>query len=216
MDRDPAAADLPVAQLVPTTVAQALPGGSVQTWPSPGNPGAPTYWPDTERVGYFDAAGSLDHDDFIDGTYHNGTGLGKLTYIGGHSFSTAVPYSGNFEGPYLRAFYNSLFFNGSAVAKLDLTYSPTTYPQNGTGLLTANIANTGASVATNVRQRQRQAEPRLHVRRDDLRACAGRHRRPSDWSDADMGQQPRQTSPAAQTAATFQVAVPTFGLGHGG
>ena len=47
--------------------------------------------------------------------------LGKLTYIGGHSFSTSLPYCGNSEAPYLRAFYNSLFFNGSAVAKLDLT-----------------------------------------------------------------------------------------------
>ena len=146
---DSLAAKLPVAQVVPTAVAQALPGGSVQTWPSTGNPGAPAYYPETERVGYFEA-GAIDHDNIIAGTYHNGTGLGKLTYIGGHSFSTAVPYSGNFEAPYLRAFYNSLFFNGSAVAKLDLTFSPTTFPQNGTGLLTAKIVNTGASTATNV------------------------------------------------------------------
>ena len=146
---NPAAADLPTAQLVAPAVAPALPGGSVQTWPSPGNPGAPTYWSNTERVGFFDTAGA-DHDQIISGTYHDGTGLGKLTYIGGHSFSTAVPYSTNAEAPYLRAFYNSLFFNGSAVAKLDLTYSPATYPQGGSSLLTVNIANTGGSVATNV------------------------------------------------------------------
>ena len=51
VDGRPAAADLPVARSVPTSgTAQALPGGSVQTWPSPGNPGAPTYYADTERV----------------------------------------------------------------------------------------------------------------------------------------------------------------------
>ena len=92
----------------------------MQTWPSPGTPGAPTYWPSTERVGFFDTP-AVDHDNIIAGTYHDGTGAGKLTYIGGHSFSTSLPYSGNSEAPYLRAFYNSLFFNGSAVAKLDLT-----------------------------------------------------------------------------------------------
>ncbi|HVA30485.1 MAG TPA: DUF11 domain-containing protein [Gaiellaceae bacterium] len=144
---NPASAGLPVAQSVPTAVAQTLPGGAVQTWPATGT-GAPSYWPGTERVGYFDAA--VDQDNILSGTYHDGTGLGKLTYIGGHSFSTAVPYSGNAEAPYLRAFYNSLFFNGSAVAKLDMTLSPPTFPQNGKGLLTATIANSGGSVATNV------------------------------------------------------------------
>ena len=47
---DPGAAELPIAQAVPTTSPQALPGGSVQTWPSVGSPGAPTYYADTERV----------------------------------------------------------------------------------------------------------------------------------------------------------------------
>ena len=51
---NPTEADLPTAQIAPTTTAQTLPGGSVQTWPSPGNQGAPTYWPTTERVGFFD------------------------------------------------------------------------------------------------------------------------------------------------------------------
>ena len=117
---NPTEADLPTAQMAPVTTPQALPGGSVQTWPSPGTPGAPTYWPSTERVGFFDAPAG-DHDNIVAGTYHGGTGAGKLTYIGGHSFSTSLPYSGNSEAAYLRAFYNSLFFNGAAVAKLDLT-----------------------------------------------------------------------------------------------
>ena len=134
---------------MPTTIAQALPGGSVQTWPSPGNAGAPTYWASTERVAFFDTP-TVDHDHVISGTYHDGTGEGKVTYIGGHSFATTLPYSDNVEGPYLRMFYNSLFFNGSAVAKLDLTYSPTTYPLNGTGPLSVSVVNTGGSVATNV------------------------------------------------------------------
>jgi uncharacterized repeat protein (TIGR01451 family) len=145
----PEGAGLPVGQSVPTTVAPALPGGSVQTWPAPGNPGAPTYYATTERVGYFDTP-TVDHDLLIAGTYHNGTGLGKITYIGGHTYSTAVPFSGNNEAPYLRAFYNSLFFNGSAVAKLDLSLSSSSFPQNGSGSLTLSLTNTGGSVATNV------------------------------------------------------------------
>src|SRR6185295_16191687 len=72
------AAGLPVAQAVSTTVAQALPGGSVQTWPASG-PGAPTYWPQTEQLNYFQAAVQSDHT--VAGTYHDGTGLGKVTYI---------------------------------------------------------------------------------------------------------------------------------------
>ncbi len=48
-------------------------------------------------------------------------------------------------------FYNSLFFNGNAVAKLDLIYSPTTFPQNGTPPLNVSISNTGASTATNAK-----------------------------------------------------------------
>ncbi len=143
------AADLPLAQAVSTTVAQALPGGSVQTWPAPPASGAPSYYAATERVAYFDTV-TVDHDHIVAGPYHNGTGLGKVSYLGGHSYSTAVPYAGNFEGPYLRAFYNSLFFNGSAVAKLDLTYAPSTFPQNGTQLLNVSVTNTGASTATAV------------------------------------------------------------------
>ena len=91
----------------------------MQTWPSPGNPGAPTYYADTESIAKFDNPG-VDYDHIIAGTYHNSTGAGKVTFIGGHSFATSLPYSTNAEAPYLRAFYNSLFFNGSAVAKLDM------------------------------------------------------------------------------------------------
>jgi hypothetical protein len=147
----PGAADLPIAQLVGTTGAQALPGGSVQTWPAPGDANAPTYWSHTERVASFATAAGVEYDQMVSATYHDGTGQGKLTFIGGHSFSTSLPYSGNTNGPYLRAFYNSLFFNGSAVAKLDLTTSPSTFPQNGTGLLGVSITNTGGSIATSTR-----------------------------------------------------------------
>src|SRR5262249_15497781 len=116
--------DLPIAQMVATTGAQVLPGGSVVTWPAPGFPNAPTYWERTEPIASFTDKNGVVHDQIISGTYHDGTGAGKLTFIGGHQFSTTLPYAGNVQGPYLRAFYNSLFFNGSAVAKLDLTTSP--------------------------------------------------------------------------------------------
>jgi uncharacterized repeat protein (TIGR01451 family)/uncharacterized repeat protein (TIGR02543 family) len=139
----------PAAQAVPTTVAQSLPGGSVQTWPAPGNPGAPTYYPSTKRAGTFTASG-VSHDDFLTGIYHNGTGEGRITYIGGHSFTTTLPYSANAEAPFLRAFYNSLLFNGAGEARLDLTLDSTTYPQNGTGLLDMSIKNVGGDTASNV------------------------------------------------------------------
>src|SRR5581483_11299638 len=109
---------------------QTLPAGSLHTWPAPANPYAPTYWAHTETVASFAASG-VQYDQIISGTYHDGTGQGKLTFIGGHSFSTSLPYAGNTNGPYLRAFYNSLLFNGAAVAKLDLQTSPATFPQNG-------------------------------------------------------------------------------------
>ena len=70
---NPPAADLPSAQAVSTTGAtQALPGGSVQTWPAPPAAGAPTYYAATERVAYFDTL-TVDHDHIIAGPYHNGT-----------------------------------------------------------------------------------------------------------------------------------------------
>ncbi len=153
-----AAAKLPTAQLVPTTGAtQSLPGGSVQTWPAPGHPGAPTYWSETERVASFtDGAEVSDH--IIAGTYHDGTGAGKITFAGGHSYSTSVPYSGNDESPYLRAFYNSLFFNGTAKPQLEFS-APTTYPQNGTSTIQAELKNIGGSTAVNVNNTTVVLEP---------------------------------------------------------
>ena len=159
---NPIAADLPVAQVVPTTTPQALPGGSVQTWPAPGIPGAPTYWSNTERVGYFDTP-TVDHDNIIAGTYHDGTGAGKLTYIGGHSFSTSLPYAGNAEAPYLRAFYNSLFFNGSAVAKLDLTLLAEHVPAERHGAAEREHRQHGRQRRDQRRQRQPHARARLHA-----------------------------------------------------
>jgi uncharacterized repeat protein (TIGR01451 family)/uncharacterized repeat protein (TIGR02543 family) len=140
---------LPATQGVATSVAQSLPGGSVQTWPAPGNAGAPTYYPSTKRAGTF-TSGGVSHDDLLTGIYHNGTGEGRITYIGGHSFSTAVPYSTNSSSPFLRAFYNSLLFNGAGEAKLDLTLDSNTYPQNGTGLLDVSIKNVGGDTASNI------------------------------------------------------------------
>ena len=144
---------LPVAQAAATTVANGLPGGSVQTWPSPFNAptvaGAPAYWSQTEEVAHFDAAG-VKYDHVLNGVYHDGNGQGKLTFIGGHSFSTSLPYASNSEGPYLRLFYNALFFNGAAVAKMTLEPSVPGVPQGTATPVQLVFKNAGASVATNV------------------------------------------------------------------
>lgn len=152
----PLAAKLPVAQTVPTTVSNPLPGGSVQTWPSSG-PGAPAYWSQTERVASFTNAGN-EHDNIIAGTYHDGTGSGKVTYIGGHSFATSTPFTANGEAPYLKAFYNSLFFNGTAKPQLEFD-APGSFPQNGTGDILASLKNIGGSTATNVNNVSIKLEP---------------------------------------------------------
>jgi len=145
----PPAAGLSVEQMVATTGAtQGLPGGSVQDWPASGG-GAPTYYAQTERLDAFTSAG-VSYDHSLAGTYHNATGTGKVTFIGGHSFSTALPYSTNAVGPYLRTFYNSLFFNGTAVSKIDLLVSPASVPQNSTNPVLVSITNTGSTDASNV------------------------------------------------------------------
>src|SRR5947199_1773448 len=59
---------MPTAQGVPTSAANTLPGGSVQTWPAPGNAGAPTYYANTSRVATFTASG-VSHDNIIRGIY---------------------------------------------------------------------------------------------------------------------------------------------------
>ena len=75
---------------------------------------------------------------------------GRITYIGGHAFLTTVPYSTNASAPFLRAFYNSLLFNGAGEAKLDLSLESDTYPQNGTGPLNLSIKNIGGATANNI------------------------------------------------------------------
>jgi len=60
-----------------------------------------------------------------------------------------VPYSGNFEAPYLKIFYNALFFNGSAKATLDLVTTPVRVPRGITSTLTVSLTNIGGSAATN-------------------------------------------------------------------
>ena len=138
----------------------------------------------------------VDHDHIIAGTYHDATGAGKVTFIGGHSFSTSLPYSTNAEAPYLRAFYNSLFFNGSAVAKLDLQLSPASFPQNGTGLLSASVVNVGASKAVGARRSHADDAARLHLRLDDHRPEPDR-----DGQPATTGQTLTWTRSATSTAA---------------
>ena len=102
-----AAPDLPLAQAVATTLPQSLPGGAIQT--SKHNPA--NYWPSTQVMAYFTAAsqGGAQYDFAITGPA-KGSG-GRVTYIGGHSFSNGLPYSSNIQGPYLRFFFNTLFYN---------------------------------------------------------------------------------------------------------
>ncbi len=146
---------LPVAQAVATTVAQALPGGSWQSWLTT----KPNYYPQTERVAYYRTAAGLQYDMFISGVPHNGSTLGKASYLGGHSYSTAVPYSTNFEAPYLRFFYNSLFFNGSAVSKLDISIYPPRAPVGQTQVGYIELKNVGGSVAQSTDQVQIKLAP---------------------------------------------------------
>ncbi|MCX6245970.1 MAG: hypothetical protein NTU98_14850 [Bacteroidetes bacterium] len=135
---------LPLAQAIITTGAtQGLPGGAVQNWPR----STVSYYSQTEKVASFINGGTI-YDWGINGVSHGGTGLGKMTFLGGHSYSVSLPYSTNMEAPYLRFFYNALFFNGSAVAKLELTSTPLAIPNNATSHITLNLANTGSSIAT--------------------------------------------------------------------
>src|SRR5207244_915035 len=99
-----------------------------------------------ERVAFFTHLG-IQYDHAVNGAYHNGTGLGKMTFLGGHSYSTSLPYSTNFEAPYLRFFFNALFVNGIGVPKLGLTTSPATVPQGGTPTVLINVVNAGSSTA---------------------------------------------------------------------
>ena len=60
-------------------------------------PGAPTYWPNTERVGLLRRAGGQSrqhHRRHVPRRHRRG----KLTYIGGHSFSTSLPYAAQRRG----------------------------------------------------------------------------------------------------------------------
>ena len=148
----------------------------MQTWPAPGNPGAPTYWPNTERVGFFDTP-TVDHDnDHQRARTTTAPGAGKLTYIGGHSFSTSVPYAATSRRRTCGPSTTRCSSTASAVAKLDLTYSPTTYPQNGTEPLSVSIVNTGGSVATDVGNVSITLAPGFTLRLDDVRARPDRRR----------------------------------------
>ena len=143
--------DLPLSQAVPTTPAQTLPGGSVQTWHAPdGTASFVQYWSATERVANFATATAVEYDWALNGVYHNGAGSGKMTYLGGHSYSTSLPYNANYEAPYLRFFYNALFFNGSAVASMALQPSVSSVSQGQVTPVQLVLKNTGSSTAINV------------------------------------------------------------------
>jgi uncharacterized repeat protein (TIGR01451 family) len=139
--------ELPVAQAVRTapSVIQGLPGGSVQTW----NRTTVSYYPQTELIANFTSSTGTIYDWGINGVAHNGEALGKVTFLGGHSYATSLPYTSNMEAPYLRFFFNALFFNGAAVAKLDLQTSVSDIPKGQLSEMILSLKNVGSSIATN-------------------------------------------------------------------
>jgi uncharacterized repeat protein (TIGR01451 family) len=145
-------ADLPIGQAVATPGAtQALPGGSVQTWQSVagGTPTGVQYLAGVERVAWFASVGKQ-YDHVANGVYHGGDGRGKLSFIGGHSYATTLPYSTNYEAPYVRFFLNALYFNGAAVAHLVLESSVPSVTAGIPSNFQVRLKNGGASTATGI------------------------------------------------------------------
>lgn len=146
---DANAVALPVAQVVPTNATITVPSGYLGTWRSPVTGGTTTqYWSQTERVADF-TEGAFQYDHTINGVYHDGLGQGKMTFIGGHQHQTTA-YNSNPDATFLKAFYNSLFFNGAAVAYLGLFTDPESVNQGVLTDVAIELRNTGASTAMNV------------------------------------------------------------------
>ncbi len=148
---------LPTAQSVPIAVTAGLPGGAIQTW----QPTAVEYYPETERVAGFIGTDGTPYDMIVAGVGHDGSTQGKITFIGGHSYSTAVPYTKNDDAMYLRMFYNSLFFNSVGVPKINLLVSPDNIPQNRLTTVTLEMVNEGACAAINTSEVEIRLEPGL-------------------------------------------------------
>lgn len=145
---------LAVGQAVATPGAiQALPGGSVQTWQSVvgGFATGVQYLPGVQRFGSFKNVTTLkEFDHAVSGVLHGGDGRGKVSFIGGHLDATTLPYSVNYESPYLRFFLNAIFFNGAARAHLTLTASVSSVKVGTPSAFSVSLKNTGASPATAV------------------------------------------------------------------
>ena len=122
---------------------QVLPGGSEQTWLTTDV----VYNSNTDIQAFFTNKG-LQYDLMISGPFKNGIGAGRITYEGGHSYSTNVPYSTNSEGPYLRFFYNSLLLS-VAKPRITLTQIPQNLPASSTSTVLFTVSNTGGSDALN-------------------------------------------------------------------
>lgn len=137
---------LPLAQATPTVPLQTLPGGSMQTW----NSLTANYYDETERVaGFYSTRNGVEYDFAINGVAHDGSTQGKITFLGGHSYSTALPYSGNATAMYLRFFFNALFYNSVGVPKLDLHVTPGSIPQGRPSVVTLELLNSGSATAKN-------------------------------------------------------------------
>ncbi|MEG1142336.1 MAG: hypothetical protein RSE41_07835, partial [Clostridia bacterium] len=122
---------------------QSLPGGSEQTWLTTDV----LYNSNTKRQVYFTSKGQQ-YDFMVSGPYKNGTGSGIITYEGGHSYSTNIPYSSNSDGPYLRFFYNSLLLS-VAKPRITLTNIPKNLPALSSSTVLFTVSNSGGSDAQN-------------------------------------------------------------------
>ncbi len=103
---------------------------------------APGTW-DVWMTGYLDGA-CPPHAE-VCGT------LGKVSYLGGHSYSTNLPMSANPGSQGVRLFLNSIFDSTCALASgqpvIDVTKSVPATSTSSTVTFTVNYSNTGVSVA---------------------------------------------------------------------
>ena len=136
--------DYGLDQAVGTTKPQALPGGSEQTWLR----SAVTYLTYTRTMAHFLHSGAQ-YDFMITGPYKGGTGAGTVTYEGGHSYTTSVPYLNNADGPYLRFALNSELLS-VALPHIDVILTPNPAQAGVLQTITATVFNDGGQTASNL------------------------------------------------------------------
>ena len=194
----PRAPSFPIAQFVPTTGAQALPGGSVQTWPGSARSRRSTD-PNTERVAYFDAAASP--------TTRSSPAPTTTPPAPGRSRTSAATRS---RRPCRTRPTSKVRTCGPSSTRSSSTATPSrrwtcrspgTYPQNGSGPDDRQPRQLRRHDAKNVTSVSVTLAARLHLPRHDLGPGAGR-----DRPDADLDRRPRRR-PRRLHRGPFTVAV---------